>query len=295
MEMGLPVAQPESLRGNAEWEETLANAAPDLIVVCAYGRILPIETLRYPRLGCVNIHASLLPRYRGAAPIHRAVESGDSETGVTLMYMSEGLDEGDMIASRSMPIAGIDTGGLHEALSKLGAELLMDEFDAIISGTAGREPQDSSAATYAPPVKKDEGHIDFSADAAAVCRKVRAMTPSPGAYAYLGDEKIRIWKAEAEPAEQSGLREDYSNNGRFSEGSDRAAAKEPDCAAAKKPDCAGPPAPGKIIGTDGGTIAVAAGQGETVTITMLQSPGGKPMPASDWLRGHIIGKDTAFR
>jgi methionyl-tRNA formyltransferase len=291
MELGLPVFQPESLKGDAEWEKTLADAAPDLIVVCAYGRILPVETLHTPRLGCVNIHASLLPKYRGAAPIHRAVESGERETGVTLMYMSEGLDEGDMIAARAMPILGMDTGEVSGALSSLGAELLMGELDRIITGTAVREPQASAAATYAPPVQRGEGHIDFSADAASVCRKVLAMTPSPGAFAFLDGEKLRVWQAEVGSPE---CRESYSNNGKFSKPSDCEVSQEaPDCEAAHEAP-GSHPAPGTVTGTDGGAVTVATGSGGSVRLTKLQSPGGKAMAAADWLRGHSIEDGTVF-
>ncbi|MDR3224935.1 MAG: methionyl-tRNA formyltransferase [Clostridiales Family XIII bacterium] len=264
VELGLPVLQPESLRSGREWEEAIAKAAPDLIVVCAYGKILPKETLETPSLGCVNIHASLLPKYRGAAPIHRAVEAGERETGVTLMFMSEGLDEGDMIAVRTLPISGMNAGEVTGALAHLGAELLMDELQGIMAGASSREPQDGSAATYAPPVAKEEGHIVFSADADAVCRKILAMTPTPGAYAFLGGDKIKIVKAQV----TAGFRAGNADVG------------------------TGHPAPGTVLETDDGTIIVATGQGGAIAITMLQSPGGRPLCAADWLRGHKIAHGT---
>jgi methionyl-tRNA formyltransferase len=262
-ELGLPVLQPESLRNNTAWDEALAKAAPDLIVVCAYGKILPKETLETPHFGCVNIHASLLPKYRGAAPIHRAVEAGDSNTGITLMFMSEGLDEGDMIAAKPMSIEGMNSGEVTGALATIGAELLVDELPAIIGGTAIRTPQAAGEATYAPPVQKEEGRINFDADAKAVCRKILAMTPSPGAYAFLGDEKTKLIRAKASARpESAGLRDIV---------------------------------PGMVLSTDGGTINVASGRSGIVAIEKLQSPGGKPMGSADWLRGHKIENDAMFK
>ncbi|MDR1042810.1 MAG: methionyl-tRNA formyltransferase [Clostridiales Family XIII bacterium] len=261
--LGLPVVQPESLDQGGEWGAALDQARPDLIVVCAYGKILPKDSLDFPRLGCVNIHASLLPGYRGSAPVHRAVEAGESESGVTLMYMSEGMDEGDMIASRSMPIAGMNSGEATEALAGLGAGLLLDELPAIAGETARREPQNGDEATYAPPVRREEGHIDFTRTQEAVVRKVLAMTPSPGAYTFLGGDKIKVWEARV-----SGD-------------------------AANAPAESGEPRPGRVVCTRG-IITVDTGRGGAVEIVRLQSPGGKPMGAADWLRGHSIGADAAF-
>jgi methionyl-tRNA formyltransferase len=262
-ELGLPVLQPESLR-EEEWENALAEARPDLIVVCAYGKILPKDTLDAPRLGCVNIHASLLPKYRGAAPIHRAIEAGERESGVTLMYMSEGMDEGDIMASRSVPLTDMNTGEATGVLARLGAALLLDELPLIIAGAARREPQNGAEATYAPPVRKEEGHIDFSLAPERIEWKVRAMTPSPGAYAFLGGEKVKVWEA-------------------------RASAEETD-------DPAGGAAPrsGRIVRADAGDMRVAAGCGGAVSLLKLQSPGGKPMSAAEWLRGHRIEPGAAF-
>jgi methionyl-tRNA formyltransferase len=262
--LGLPVFQPESLRGDEEWEDVLAKARPDLIVVSAYGKILPKDTLDAPGLGCVNIHASLLPKYRGAAPVHRAVEAGDVESGVTLMYMSEGMDEGAVIASRPTSIAGMNTGEATGVLARLGAELLVDELPRIADGTARRTPQDEAGASYAPPVRREEGHIDFGATPDAIERKIRAMTPSPGAYAFLDGDKVKVLEARA--------------------GRDREDAPSP----------VGAPRPGEITRTGGGVIRVAAGRGGEVEIYGIQSPGGRPMNAADWLRGHRIGQGAVF-
>jgi methionyl-tRNA formyltransferase len=256
-ELGIPVVQPASLREGREWPDALAEVRPDLIVVCAYGKILPKDTLDAPRLGCVNIHASLLPAYRGAAPVHRAVEAGDRESGVTLMYMSEGLDEGDIIASRRVSIEGMNTGEVSDALAALGAELLSDELPAIVNGEARREPQNEEGASYAPPVSRDEGHVDFTRTPEEVVRKVLAMTPSPGAYALMDGDKLKIWEA-----------------------------RVPDVSG-----CAG--CPGEVT-AKGGVMMVTAGRGGVVEITRIQSPGGKPMSAADWLRGHDVKPGATF-
>jgi methionyl-tRNA formyltransferase len=256
--LGLPVVQPESLSRDGEWGAALEKACPDLIVVCAYGKILPKDTLDFPRLGCVNIHASLLPKYRGSAPIHRAVAAGERESGVTLMYMSEGMDEGDMIAARSIPIAGMNSGEVTVALAKLGAGLLLDELPAILGGAARREPQSDGEATYAPPVRREEGHIDFGGAPDAVVRQVLAMTPSPGAYAFLGGDKIKVWEARVSPDESGGRG-----------------------------------GPGAVLCTRG-VVTVATGERGAVDIVRLQSPGGKAMGAADWLRGHGLEQGAAF-
>jgi methionyl-tRNA formyltransferase len=261
VDLGIDVLQPASLKLNAEWESALAKARPDVIVVCAYGKILPKDTLDFPKLGCVNIHASLLPKYRGAAPIHRAVEAGETESGVTLMYMSEGMDEGDMIASRAIPITGMNSGDATEALARLGADLLSDELPHIIGCTARREPQDEEYATYAPPILKEEGLIDFTQSSEAVVNKVLAMTPLPGAYAFLRGEKIKVWEARVPGGIVSGK--------------------------------SGPVRAGEITGI-GGVIRVAAGQGGAIEITKVQSPGGKAMNSADWLRGHGVEPGESF-
>jgi methionyl-tRNA formyltransferase len=262
-EFGLTVVQPESLDSDGDWGATLANARPDLIVVCAYGKILPKDTLDFPRLGCVNIHASVLPKYRGSAPVHRAVEAGENRSGVTLMYMSEGMDEGDRVSSRTIPISGMNSGEVSDALAKLGARLLIDELPSIIGATARREPQNDREATYAPPVRREEGHIDFTRSPEAVVRKVLAMTPSPGAYAFLGEDKIKVWEARVpeEPMDE--------------------------------PVANGEARPGKVT-TATGVVRVATGEGGDVEIVRIQSPGGRPMNVTDWLRGHSIERGAAF-
>jgi methionyl-tRNA formyltransferase len=246
--LGVPVAQPEKLRGNDEFIEKLKKLNLDLIVVAAYGKILTKEILELPKCGCINIHASLLPKYRGAAPIHRAIEAGEKVTGVTLMRMSEGLDEGDILDSRNVEIGDSDTGELHDRLARAGAVMLKEDLDKLFAGTLEATPQDSSLATYAPPVNKDEGHIDFGMDAEIVLRRIRAMNPIPGAYAYLDGKKIKILAA------HKGASDIVS-------------------------------APGRVTGTGDYGIEVTVASG-TVILDRVQLPGGKAMSAADFLRGH---------
>lgn len=192
---GILVLQPASLRGG-DIAETLRSLGADLFVVVAYGRILPPEILSIPPLGCVNLHGSVLPKLRGAAPIQRAVIEGMRRTGVSTMYMAEGLDTGDVIAVRETDIAPDETAGeLFDRLAVLGAELLAETVAQIAAGTAARTPQDDSQATFAPPLHKSEGEMDFCRPAAALCDQVRGMNPWPVAYTFLGARKIKVFKA----------------------------------------------------------------------------------------------------
>ena len=169
LELGLRVEQPQKLRKDQEFLRLLKDTAPDLIAVAAYGQILPKEVLEIPVMGCVNIHGSLLPRFRGAAPVQRAIMEGDRETGITIMYMAEGIDTGDMLAKRSTPVDHKTGQQLHDELAR---------------------------ATYAPMISKKEGHIDFSQSPDRIERSVRAFDPWPGTYAYLGEKMMKIWQAE---------------------------------------------------------------------------------------------------
>lgn len=190
----IPVYQPEKLR-SPENAEIIRNLHPDLIVVAAYGQILPEEILEIPRYGCVNLHASLLPKYRGASPVEASILAGDKETGVTLMYMAKGLDTGDMIASVRTEILPEDTcGSLTERLSCLGAELLIRELPALEKGTSGRTKQKDGESSYAGKISKETGYLDFRRDAAYLDRLVRAMRPDPGATAFLKGKRIRIFR-----------------------------------------------------------------------------------------------------
>lgn len=189
------VRQPASLKGEAE-AAALAALRPDLMVVAAYGLLLPRSILEVPRLGCINVHASLLPRWRGAAPIQRAIEAGDRETGVTIMRMEAGLDTGPMYLEKAVPIGPEDTGGvLHDRLAQLGASALLEALPGIEAGTLQPRPQDDALATYAPKLSKEEALIDWTLSAAELARKVRAFNPWPVAQTRWGEGMLRIWTA----------------------------------------------------------------------------------------------------
>lgn len=195
IELGLPVLQPEKVRGNTEFIETLHEAAPDVIAVAAYGQILPKDVLDIPRLGCINVHGSLLPRFRGAAPIQRAIIEGDEETGITIMYMAEGLDTGDMLAKVSTKIGDKTGQQLHDELAVMGAELLVQTLPQL--GSITGEKQDDALHTYAPMITKKEGHIDFSRTPQEIERIIRAFDPWPGTYFYYKDKMVKLHKAQA--------------------------------------------------------------------------------------------------
>lgn len=190
IELGIPVLQPERIKGNAEFIETIKAAEPDVIAVAAYGQILPKEVLDIPPLGCVNVHGSLLPRFRGAAPIQRAIIAGDEETGITIMYMEEGLDTGDMLTKVSTPIGNKTGQQLHDELAEMGAKLLVDTIPQL--GTIAGEKQDDALHTYAPMISKQEGHVDFSKSPEEIERIVRAFDPWPGTYFYYGDKMVKL-------------------------------------------------------------------------------------------------------
>lgn len=246
---GLPVYQPARLR-DGEALEILRELAPDVIVVVAYGRILPEEILALPKYGCVNVHGSLLPKYRGSAPIQRAVLNGDAVTGVTTMYLASEMDAGDVIFSAETEIGPAETSGeLFERLAPMGAELLVKTLRAIENGTAPRTPQNHAAATYAPPLSKEEAPIDWEKPPRLVCRHIYGMQPWPCATAALGGVTFKIFAAE-----------------------------ETGQTTAK--------APGSIVAADKRGIEIACGGGATVRITELQAPGKKRMTAGAYLLGH---------
>lgn len=247
---GIPVAQPERFKNNDDFLQQIRSIAPDLIVVAAYGKLLPCELLNIPRYGCVNIHASLLPKYRGAAPIQHSILDGEKETGITLMYMAEGMDTGDMIASKRTPIDQKTAAMLYEELADLGGKLLLEIMPEIEKGTASRVRQDDSKATYAPMIFKKDGHIDFSKNPEEIERLIRGLNPWPGAYAEYGEQTVKFWEAEI-------LDE---------------AAKEPD---------------GTIVRVSGKGLDIAAG-GKTLRVTRLQMPGKKAMTVGDFLKGNQV-------
>lgn len=249
--LGIEVLQPEKLTGNEEIYARLKEYQPDLIVVAAYGKILPKEILELPGYGCINIHASLLPKFRGAAPIQRVVMSGDKETGVTLMKMVEGLDTGDMIAKVSTPIANKNTDELFEELAILGADLLIKTLPKIFSGEAKYEKQDDTLASYAEMVRKEEGKINFSQSSDSIERQIRAI---PSYTSYRG-EMLKIWKSELYEQELS------EEDGKLASGS--------------------------IIVKTKNALVVKCGKG-ALSLLEVQMPGKKRIKISDFLNGNEV-------
>ena len=248
---GLPVFQPARLR-DPEVAETLTRWAPDLGVVAAYGKILPESVLNHPRLGMINVHASLLPRYRGAAPVHRAVIDGMPHTGVTIMRMVPALDAGPMFAKVTRPIGPDETSDVVERdLATLGASLLIDVIDDLAAGRAVEELQDHTLSTYASKVSKEEGLIDWTLPAAAIHNRVRGLYPWPHAFSYLNGERLIVMRSHVSP--------------------------EPTSAA-----------PGTIVDTSSGAIHVATGYGERLVIDEIQPEGRRAMKVRDYLAGHPI-------
>lgn len=215
---GIPVYQPVTMKDGA-FEETLRALDPELIVVTAYGKILPSYILDYPKFGCLNVHGSLLPRYRGAAPMQRAVMDGEAETGVTIMYMDVGLDTGDMLLSRVFPIGENDNfETVHDGLGALGAEALLDAIDDLKNGTADRVPQDGSLANYAAKITKDDCRFDFSGDAQELHNRIRGLSPIPLAFFTGADGKtvkvVEARKGSVSPSAEAGTVLALSDGGR---------------------------------------------------------------------------------
>lgn len=249
---GLPVFQPEKLRDGTALA-LLKELAPELIVVAAYGRILPDEILALPPKGCINVHSSLLPRYRGAAPIHWAVVNGDRETGVTIMDVVHDLDAGDILAQVSTPIDPDETvETVHDRLAQLGGGLLADTVAKIAAGTAVRTPQDPSQVTLAPLLSRALSPIDWTRPAQAIHNQIRGLTPWPATSTdILPGEPVKIYRSAR---------------------TDRTTDKTP----------------GTILSADQNGIAVACGDGKVLCLTELQAPGSKRMSAADYLRGHSV-------
>ncbi|MBP1999352.1 methionyl-tRNA formyltransferase [Paenibacillus shirakamiensis] len=251
---GIPVLQPLRMR-SAEAVEELATYEPDVIVTAAYGQILPKAVLDLPQHGCLNVHGSLLPKYRGGAPIQRAIINGEQETGITLMYMAEGLDTGDMIAKTIVPITDEDTSGtLFEKLSLAGAELLQEQLPKVLKGEADRVPQVDEESSYAKNLTRDDERIDWSASSRAIYNRVRGLVPFAGGFTLWKDEVFKVWeitKPEAVSVKQSGQ------------------------------------APGTILSLSDKGIEVQTGDG-SVFLTTVQPAGKKAMNASEFLRGGIL-------
>lgn len=192
-ENNLLVIQLNSIK---EQYQEIIDLDPDLIVTCAYGQILPVELLDYPRYGCINVHASLLPKLRGGAPIHRSIINGYKKTGITIMYMAPGMDDGDIISQREVEITDMDTAStLHDKLSKLGSELLIDTLPSIIDGTNERTPQNPNEVTYAPIIKPIDEKIDFSKTSLQVYNQIRGLNSFPGAYLMLDGKRVKVWES----------------------------------------------------------------------------------------------------
>jgi methionyl-tRNA formyltransferase len=252
----IPVAQPTSLRLDGKFPEQAKQAhdllratAHDVMVVAAYGLILPPSVLAIPPLGCINIHASLLPRWRGAAPIHRAIEAGDAETGITIMQMDAGLDTGDMMLVAREPISPQDTTGeLHDRLAALGGRLIVDALLRLAEGRLTRAPQPDEGVNYAAKISKDEAVLDLRLPASTLLRQIHAFNPAPGASAQLGDSVLKIWRAER---------------------------------------ITGSGEPGLVLAVDAQGVTVACGE-DALLLTELQKPGGKRLPAANFLQGFSI-------
>ncbi len=246
---GILVLQFEKIRAT-EGVEAIKALNPDIIVTAAFGQILPKMILDIPRLGCINVHASLLPKYRGAAPIQWAIINGEKETGVTIMYMDAGLDTGDIISSVTVPINDKMTGGeLYEQLSVLGAELLIKTLKEIENGTAGRTMQQENGSSYYPPLSKELGRIDWKKSAAEIHNLIRALDPAIGTYTHAGEDIIKIWSAE--------VIDDIAEPGRFL------------YADAKN---------GLAVGTGCGSLKIKS----------MQSPGTKKMSPEEFFRGRKL-------
>ncbi len=247
----IPVFTPVTLRAEEETER-IQGMKPDLIVVAAYGNLLPESILSIPPYGCINVHSSLLPKYRGAAPIQWAILNGEKETGVTIMHMVKQLDAGDMIQQEATAIGVNETAEeLHDRLMKMGADLLIRTISAIEAGTATRTKQEDAKSSYAPMLTRELSPMDFSRPAAALHNQVRGLYPWPSATAILGNKKLKIL--------QSRLTGEHTEQ-----------------------------MPGEIVCADQEGIRIACGNGSILLITRVQAEGGKKMSAADYLRGHAL-------
>jgi len=243
---GVPVEKPEAVRGNAALFAALGAARPDAIAVVAFGRILPLEILRLPRLGCVNVHASLLPRHRGASPVQAAILAGDTETGVGTMRMEEGLDTGPVYLERRVRIGERETAGeLSSRLASIGGELLVGTLRGLAAGPLSARPQEGEAS-FCRPIRREDGAADWALSAAELSRRLRAYTPWPGLYTFLGTERIKILEALPYPG-----------------------------------GIAGEPA---TLRLEGGVLVVSAGEGTLLQLDRLQRAGKKPVTGAEFAR-----------
>jgi methionyl-tRNA formyltransferase len=277
---GVPVWQPERIR-EPGFLEAMRALDLDLGVVAAYGKILPEACLEVPRLGMINVHASLLPRWRGASPIAHAVMAGDAETGVTIMRVVKALDAGAMFARVTRPIGPRETAGeVEDGLARLGAGLLVEIVDALAAGTSVETPQDEALVTYAPRLTRDAGRIDWRQPAEVIERQVRGLLPWPGAFAGLGGQRLAIRRAHVETPST-----DAPSTGAPSTGAPPA-----DAAGAGAPSADGARAaePGRVLVAGGGRLVVACGAGSSLALDELQLPGKRAMATRDFLAGHVV-------
>lgn len=252
----LPVFQPQKLRSEEAIRQVL-ELQPDLIVTAAYGQILPEPVLNAPKYGCINVHASLLPKYRGGAPIHHAIINGEKETGVTIMYMVKALDAGDMLLQRAIPItSGDNVGTMHDKLANLGAELLKEVLPSILDGTVQAVPQDDEQATFAPNITREDEKIDWERTAQELDCQIRGLCPWPVAYTLWKGKPFKIWKASVVNEETQGE-------------------------------------PGTVIRLDADGIVVATGKG-LLRLTEVQPSGKKPMPARQFINGRQMKAGDRF-
>lgn len=254
---GIPVIQPEKIKTDERTIEILEKTDPDIIVVAAYGQILPQRVLDIPRFGCVNVHASLLPELRGASPIQRAIAQGDKKSGVTIMKMAAGLDTGDIITQEETDISGLTGGQLHDILADMGAGLLVKTLSLIEEGRAVYRPQDENKATYAGLISKKDGKIDFTRPPEEVERMIRAYDPWPGSFCFMGDETIKIWKAHV---------------------IDRPA---------RRPS-------GEILAVSEKGIEISCG-GKVLAADEIQAPGKKRLRADEYIRGRSVKPGDILR
>ncbi|AHN75716.1 methionyl-tRNA formyltransferase [Pandoraea pnomenusa] len=262
---GMPVSQPPSLRRNGKYPEEAAAAieqlralAPDVMVVAAYGLILPQEVLDLPRYGCLNIHGSLLPRWRGAAPIHRAIEAGDAQTGITIMQMDAGLDTGAMLLREAEPIGPDDTTAtLHDRMAALGGRMIVDALQRLArDGKLPGEAQPEAGVTYAEKIAKHEAVLDWRKPAEVLARQVRAFDPFPGALGTVHDTAVKLWRASAVAAPAGA-------------------------------------APGTVLEVSADAIVIACGNG-ALRVTECQKPGGKRLPVREFLAGFALTSGDVF-
>ena len=246
--LGLPVIQPEKLRGSDELQQIL-DLQPDIVVTAAFGQILPKELLDAPPLGCINVHASLLPKYRGGAPIHQAIIDGEKETGVTIMYMAVKLDAGDIISQKAIAIGDQDhTGGMFDKLSVVGRELLKETLPTIIDGSNTRTVQDESQVTFASNISREQERIEWTNDASTLYNQVRGLHPWPVAYTTFEEGNFKIWWAQVGTTKHNVT-------------------------------------PGTVVAIDKEYFEIATGNGESLAIYDCQPTGKKRMIAEDYLRG----------